>query len=136
MNEPLPSTLGTPAQRALIEPLFRAHREGSLTLHAAINAVVTLFGTSRVPAVPSIEPGLPSHPTSEEIRARLKLHKEWAEQMSVVLWDEHARAAMRQAANNFELALGYIREKPSAVSFDSLLDEANPTPSPQRMDER
>jgi hypothetical protein len=42
-DTPLPPTLGTPAQRALIEPLFREYRAGGLTLHAAINAVVVLM---------------------------------------------------------------------------------------------
>lgn len=116
-DPPLEKTLGTPAQRALIEPLFRAHRSGGMTLHAAINAVVLLTqsqGTPRVPASPSFEPGLPSHPSAEDILARLNAHREWAEQMAIVLWDEHARAAMRQAANNFELAAKYIRENPNA----------------------
>lgn len=118
----LAPTLGTAAQRALIDPIFRAHRAGSMTLHAAINAIVILAngamfkseGTVRVPSAPVFEPGLPSHLTAEEILKRLAAHKEWADQMAVVLWDEHARAAMRQAANNFELAMTYIREKPNA----------------------
>jgi hypothetical protein len=120
-DPPIAETLGTPVERAIIEPLFRQHARGGLTLHAAINAVVLLLqrrgagapGTPRVPTAPSHEPGLPSHPTSDEILTRLEAHREWCESMAVVLWDEHARAAMRQAANNFELAMKYIREKPN-----------------------
>ncbi len=121
-DPPIEKTLGTPAQRALLDPLFRQYRVGGITLHSAINSVILLMqgalfkneGTPRVPASPSFEPGLPSHPSAEDILARLNAHQEWAEQMAIVLWDEHARAAMRQAANNFELAAKYIRENPNA----------------------
>src|SRR5690348_6663867 len=105
-EEKIPPTLGTPAQRALIEPLFRAYRSGSMTLHAAINAVVALMhGASlkkaAVEVAPTIEPGLPSHPSAEEILTRLETHRLWCEEMAHKLWDEHSRASMRQAANNF-----------------------------------